>query len=244
MHRHRHHPRVLRALRVEAVELVLAALQPLARGVVLDHHHRDVVELDRVGHRDQRPGLGADLVGLVVVHPVGDVLDALGPQVVERLPRLGEPGAEPAPGLPAGELLDQLHRLPDGRALIRQQVHRPLDEAVTHELPAGLEHRAGDRLVGFHHVGIDGGGGADLPPGQRLQQPPEADPHPVVVPGPVGDVRHHGHALRRGQVLAGHRLLDVPLLDVDDGPHRDAGALGEGPLRAGGEGRVVEAIAG
>ena len=93
-------------------------------------------------------------------------------------------------------------------------------------------------------MGVDGGGGADLPLGQGLQQPPDPDPHPVVVPGPVGHVGQDGHALGRGEVLARHRLLDVPLLDVDDGPHRDAGALGQGPLRAGGEGRVVEPVAG
>src|SRR5437870_9653473 len=43
-----------------------------SRLVVLDHHHRDVVELERVGHGDQRPARGADLVGLVVVDPVRD----------------------------------------------------------------------------------------------------------------------------------------------------------------------------
>ena len=165
-------------------------------------------------------------------------------QIVERLPRLGEAGPEPALRLLAGELLQQLDGLADGLALVGEQVHRALDDPVAHELPAGVEHRAGDRLVGFHHVGVDGGGGADLPLGERVQQPPEPHPHPVVVPRPVGHVGHDGHALGRRQVLARHRLLDVPLLDVDDGPHRDAGALGELPGWAGGEGRVVEAIAG
>ena len=156
-------------------------------------------------------------------------------QVVERLPRLGEAGAEPALRLLAGELLQQLDGLADGLALVGEQVHRPLDDPVAHELPAGVQHGAGHRLVGLDHVGVDGGGGADLPLGERVQQPPEAHAHPVVVPGPVGHVGHDGHPLGRGQVLARHRLLDVPLLDVDDGPHRDAGPLGQLPGLAGGE---------
>src|SRR5204862_2830764 len=44
------------------------------------------------------------------------------------------------------------------------------------------------------------------------------------------------------EILAGRRLLDVPLLHVDDGPHGDARALGEPPGAPRGDGRVVEAL--
>ena len=243
MHRQRHHARILRALGVEPIELVLAALEPLRGGVMLDDHHGDVVELERIRHGDDRSRGGADLVGLVVVHPVGDVLDPLGGQMIQRLPGLGEAGAEPAPGRFPGELPQHLDGLADGRALIGEEVQGALDHAVGHELPARVQHRARHRLVGLDDVRVDGGGGADLPLGERLQQPPEAHAHSVVVPGPVGHVRHRGHALRRGEVLPRHRFLDVPLLDVHDGPHRDAGAAGQLPRAAVGDGRVVEAVA-
>ena len=101
------------------------------------------------GTETSGPDCRPDLVGLVVVDPVGDVLDALVGQVVERLPRLGEAGPEPALRLLAGELPQELDGLPDGRALIGQQVHRALDHAVAHELPARVQHGARHRLVGF-----------------------------------------------------------------------------------------------
>src|SRR5262245_14100779 len=96
VHGERHHARVHRALRVQPVELVLAAGEPLLRRVVLDHHHRDIVELERVRDRDERARRRLDLVWLIVVDPVGDVLDALLGEEVERLPRLREAGPEPA----------------------------------------------------------------------------------------------------------------------------------------------------
>ena len=46
----------------------------------------------------------------------------------------------PGPSQPFGFLpvnfSQQLDRLADGRALVGQQMHRPLDDAVAHELPA------------------------------------------------------------------------------------------------------------
>ena len=141
MHGERHHARVHRALRVEAVELILAAREPLLRRVVLDDHHRDVVELERVRDRDEGARRRLDLVGLIVVDPVGDVLDALLGEEVERLPRLGEAGPEPAAGRLAGEVAQELDGLPDGRALIGQEVHRALHDAMGHEFPSRVQHR-------------------------------------------------------------------------------------------------------
>ena len=46
--------------------------------MMLDDHHRDVVELDRVGQGEQRPVGGADDGRLVVIDPVADIFDAGG----------------------------------------------------------------------------------------------------------------------------------------------------------------------
>src|SRR5688500_987727 len=51
----RHHARLMRALGIQAIEVIDAAAEPLVRRVMLDDHHRDVVQLDRVRHRHERP---------------------------------------------------------------------------------------------------------------------------------------------------------------------------------------------
>ena len=114
-------------------------------------------------------------------------------------------------------------------------MHGALPHAMAHELPAGVEHGPRDGLVGFAHVGVDGRRRADLSPRERVEEPPEADAHPVVVPGPVGHVGHGRDALRGRENTPRHRLLDVPLLHVDDGPDGDARPAGELPGTAGGD---------
>src|SRR5437879_10868536 len=141
MHADRHHPRALLAFGVQPVETVDAAPQPFLRGMVLQHHHRNVVHLDGVRHRYDRPARGIDDAGLVVEHPVGDVFDAGFLEVVDGLVGLGQAGALPAARRLAGELLDRGDRLADRGALILDVMHRPLEVAVPHEFPAGLEAR-------------------------------------------------------------------------------------------------------
>jgi hypothetical protein len=77
VHGDRHDARLPRPLGVEAVELVLGSPVELGRRVVLDQHHREVVDLHRVRNGDERAARRADERGLVVVDPVADVLDAL-----------------------------------------------------------------------------------------------------------------------------------------------------------------------
>ena len=66
----------------------MRALEQIVALVVLHDHHRDVVELDRVGQRDQRPVGGPDHGRLVVIDPVADVFDAGLGQQLGRLQRL------------------------------------------------------------------------------------------------------------------------------------------------------------
>src|SRR5215204_6032854 len=58
---------------------------------------------------------------------------------------------------------------------------------------------------------------------EHLDEAPEADPHAVLVPGPVRQVGQERLAHRRRQDGARHRAGRAPVLDVDDGPDRDAG---------------------
>src|SRR5438132_7617451 len=85
--------------------------------VVLHEHHRDVVELDRIGQRDERPVGGGDLGRLVVIDPVADIFDAGRGQEFGGVLCLGQPGAEPADRLLAGAAFDDGKRALNHRLL-------------------------------------------------------------------------------------------------------------------------------
>ena len=116
----------------------MAARQPVGALVVLHDHHRDVVELDRVGQRDQRAVRGADLGRLVVVDPVADILDAgLGEQF-RRVQVWVRPGpSQPTGRLPVKASSRSIERV-DHAALVLDLVDRPLLVGMAHELPAGV----------------------------------------------------------------------------------------------------------
>jgi hypothetical protein len=193
--------------------------------------HRDVVGLEGIGDRDERSCPGLDQHRLVVEHPVGDVGDALLAEQVGCLVRLGQSRALPAAWRSAGEALDGGDRVADRLALVVEPVHRDLHEAVAHELPPRGKRRLGDPRIGVADIAVDRERRGDAELAQHLEQPPEADPHAVLVPGPVGQVRQQRLTHRGWQHCTGHRPLDGPLLDVDDRPHREAGAIGQGQLR-------------
>ena len=84
------------------------------------------------------PGCVLQRDRLLVEHPVGDIFDAGLGEKVERLVGLGQPRALPAARRLAGEFLDRGDRVGDRRPLVFDLVHRPLHEAVAHEIPAGV----------------------------------------------------------------------------------------------------------
>src|SRR5215475_13352 len=66
MHAECHDPRGLFAFAVEAIECIDRTPQHGAGFVLAAHHDGDVINLDRIGQRDERPGLGADPERLVI----------------------------------------------------------------------------------------------------------------------------------------------------------------------------------
>src|SRR6266545_2400020 len=96
MDRNRHHTNAFRSFGIESLELVLGSTKKLFRLMVLQNHHRDVVQLYTIRKRDERAALGFDLIGLIVVDPVGDVLQSGLSQKIESLFGFGEPWAEPS----------------------------------------------------------------------------------------------------------------------------------------------------
>src|SRR5262245_15428928 len=79
------------------------------RGMVLERHHHDVMNFEIVGKRNNGAAGGLERDRLVVQHPVADILDAGFREVIERVERLRQPGAEPSARSPPPELLDDIH---------------------------------------------------------------------------------------------------------------------------------------
>ena len=104
----------LLALGVEPVELIDGAAHQIVALVMLDHHHRDVVELDRIGQRDQRAVGGADHRRLVVIDPVADIFDAGGGENFGRV----EVSVRPGPSQPSGRLPQKRSMTSSERSII------------------------------------------------------------------------------------------------------------------------------
>ena len=222
-----HHARAFGPFPVQGVELVPGSLEYLGGLVILGQVDRDVVKLQGVGHRHQPSVFHLHLVGLVVVAPIADVLDALFDQDVRRLEGLGQAGTHPTPGRRAGEFLDCADGLADGFPLIGFGVDDSLDEAVGHHLPSRFEALLHQMGIGVAHRRVQANGRPNAVAVQHLFHPPEAHPHAIVVPGIVGDIGNNAAALGDGQHGAGHGLVDVPLFHVDNRPHHDPGAAGQ-----------------
>ena len=101
--------RALGTLGIKPVELVDGAPEQVVALVMLDQHHRNVIELDAVGQGDERPIGGADHRRLIVVNPVADIFHARGGKQFGRVERLRETRTEPADRLLAGELGYDVH---------------------------------------------------------------------------------------------------------------------------------------
>ncbi len=150
--------------------------------------------------------------------------------------------SQPRGGLP-GELADRLDRVADGGALVVDAMHRPLHEAVAHEVPAGLEGGLAGLRVERAAAAVHRESRLELARAQHVEETPEAHPHAVFVPRPVGHVGQQRIAHRRRQHGAWHGAQRTPVLDIDDGPHRHAGAAGKSQLRPLVDGQVGRAVA-
>ena len=105
---------------------------------MLNEHHGNVVRFLRVGHVDDVTGPRLELDGLVIEHPVGDVLEAFLLGDVDGLIGLSQGGSESASRALARELLDRIARFLNIEALVLDLLHAELRIAVTHELPTRL----------------------------------------------------------------------------------------------------------
>src|SRR3546814_5963637 len=86
--------RPFRQLRLQRFDGVAQPLVLLRARMLLDREDHAVVELQRVGHDGHRAVLGAHGAGRVVDHPVADILDSGGAQMVGRVEGLAQPRSE------------------------------------------------------------------------------------------------------------------------------------------------------
>ena len=222
----------------------MARLSRYVALVLLHHHDGDVVELDRVGQRDQLPVGGADGGGLVVEHPVADVFHAGAGEQFRRLQGLGQAGAEPAERALAGEALDDVHGAMDHLALVVVLVHGHLVIGMAHEFPALAPRLLGDAGIVLADPRIDRERRLDAVLLEQIEEAPHADPHAVFVPRPMRDVRQQRNSRRRRQHLARHRPGDVPDLEIDDRPYHEPCTAGQLQWRPVDDRRKVAALPG
>ena len=228
MQRDRHHAP---AFPVEHFELAPDhALEFFGRDVVVFDRHL-VVDLRRVRNRAQAPRAEIHDVGLVVVHPVGDVLAAELGEVVERMPGLLQARAEPAGDLAPGGGGDALEGRAHHLALaalgeLVQAAHVRL--VVSHELPAELLRFVDDLRVRVAQLAVQRHGAAHAVARHHLHQAPDADAVAVVARRPGQDI---GDQAARAARAVGHALIQRKELDVRDDPHREARAVRPDELR-------------
>src|SRR5262245_6429055 len=242
MHRDRHHARRAFGVLVDLLELVHGALVELARLVMLDQHHRDVVAFLRVGNVENRLAARLHPYRLVVEHPVGDVIVAFLGKNIRRFPCFGESRPEPAAWTLTGRFFDHFGAFADIRAFVLDLLHVALGVTVADELPFAIDAGLHDVGESIHRDTVDVHDAGNLEVVVDLQKPPEADAIAVFVPAPVGDVWHRRAPGRRCEHRAGHCLGRVPFLDIGDGPHHHARALRQLQRLALCDGGIVETV--
>src|SRR5436190_1971712 len=214
-------------LGIEPIELVYGAPGKIFALMVLNDHHGDVVDLDRVGQGDQRAARGGDHGGLVVIDPIADVFYAGAGQELRCLQCLGQTRAQPAYRTLAAEAIEDVEGAVDHAGLVVDLMNRDLIVAVTHELPIEPLGLPGNTTVVLAGARVDGQCRRDAEPLVKLEETPGAHPHAVFVPAPVRHVGKQGHAGGRRKHLAWHRPCDIPDLVIDNGPEYEPGVLRE-----------------
>ncbi len=158
-----HHAALLGAFVVDGIEVV-ADLAGEAVCFLAAAVQDDVVDVDRIGHRDQPAGFHVQRERLVVVIQIGRVVIAAFGGEIERVQRVGdrraEPAAQPTAGQPLMDVLALLHR----RALFlagEVPVVACVVDAVRHVFPAALFHRPEDSGKCWMHRHVQADGAAD-----------------------------------------------------------------------------------
>jgi hypothetical protein len=198
---------------------------------------RHVIELDGIGNAVE-PVVHA--IRQVVIHPIADVLDVVLAQQIERVPGLGETGAEPATHRLAVAGDDRAGLGNDGclLCLAHAREQHGVGQPVTHEFPAQPHAFVHDARIETADLAIERDRAAHAMPAQHIHDAPDADAIAVVAAGVVANIRCSG------------AKLDMKVLDIRNDPDRDPCAarpckrwmIDDGPIGKMRERRAQDAI--
>src|SRR5690349_10424636 len=232
-----------RALALAVQDFALAAnhaLELLRRDVVIFDRYL-VVDLGRIGNRAEAPS-AAEIhdVGLVVVHPVGDIFAAELGEIVERMPRFLQPRAQPtgdfAPGGGAYPLERRAHHFALGAfGKLVQAAHVGL--AVPHELPAEALRLLNDLGMRIADFAVQRYRAPYAVARHHFHEAPDADTVAVIAWRPC---EHIGNQPARAAGALRHALIEREEFDVRNHPHGEPGAVGPDDLRPPRDRRIRE----
>src|SRR5437588_2149925 len=212
---------------VERVELIHDHLAEVWAAHALVEEQRNVVDLDRVGHRDQPAVLDPNRAGLIVVAPVADVAEPKLGEELRRVRALGQERPQPALRALSGVPLDRLHHLGEVAPLFFER-HVGLEGRVVLSMadpgPSAAPSLLDDLRVALAHIGVQQHARRDVVALEDLHEPPEPDPRAVVAPARVEGI---GNELRRPGDDADPRLVGLVVLDVHAHPERHASTVGQ-----------------
>ncbi len=205
---------------------------------------RDIVDLLRIGNREQRARSRVHARGLIIVAPVEVVLVTRLLQQIRRTAALGNPRREPAARRRAFFLFDTRRATGDERTLFRLR-HVPLalgvGVAVSDDLAAPRVVRGAKRADHLGAVvvqtGVDQHAHRQFELVEQVQAAPDADPVAIIAPGVV---QHVG--LTRGRKLRAHARAELEMLDVEADVEREALPVRPDVVGSPGDRRVVIAI--
>ncbi len=167
------------------VELVNDHFGELAPGVAAKDQGRRVVEFERIGYRQDRPGAGAHPHRLVVHRPIHHIAVAGLLQQVERDRALGDIRAEPALGPPARQSRHHLGAFGDQPALVLLPQHilaLGIGAAVADIFVAPPVQPLDDVGTGFEHRRVDVMGARQGELVEQVEVMPKTDAVAVIAP--------------------------------------------------------------
>ena len=169
---------------------------------------------------------GAHPCRAIVEDPVADIVDARAFENIRRIDCFTQTRRQPAAHGRAGEGSNLVETGAHQRFLAALDVvGRLLVHAVADEFPTGVAHRHRSLRIGVDHARIEAGRGRQLSGGESLQDARQTGAHSVVGPGEIRHIRHGLAAVRRRHDGARHRLIELPVLDIDDEMNKDPLAL-------------------
>src|SRR5690606_37782441 len=126
-------------------ELISTSPEYLVRWLLLHSTNDHIVDLYRIWNRDNITSAGLQRDGLIIQHPISNILNPSFGEYIERFIRFSQARALPPTRRSTGQFLNRRNRVQNRSALILHAVHRFLDETMPHEVPSC----AICRLTGF-----------------------------------------------------------------------------------------------